>query len=198
MSPVEAAALINIDLQEDLEDQIEHVIFELKQKIYRQLDQLLLYPKWFKEIEKIDRAAKVLAFKWSASKQNETTLLSPKPEVNDHHVPMLVLFNQYQLQRKEMALRFHQAQAPIQLEMLLKAWLEIQKQYVQYWSKIEVPSTEVQLTAQFDPQVIFLTLQELKEKDVLFVQDLNSTAIPEKLQAYIAWHQKIWSKLQAA
>ena len=111
---------------------------------------------------------------------------------------MLVLFNQHQLQRKEMALRFHQAQAPIQLEMLLKAWLEIQKQYVQYWSKIEVPSTEVQLTAQFDTQVIFLTLQELKEKDVLFVQDLSSTTIPEKLQAYIAWHQKIWSKLQAA
>ncbi|MEY4804128.1 MAG: hypothetical protein RL331_647 [Bacteroidota bacterium] len=198
MSPVEAAALLNIDLQEDLEDQLELVIFELKQKIYRQLDQLLLYPKWFKEIEKIDRAAKALAVKWSPSKQNETTLLNPKPKVNDHHLPMLVLFNQHQLQRKEMALRFHQAQAPIQLEMLLKAWLEIQKQYVAYWSKIEVPSTEVQLTAQFDPQVMFLTLQELKEKDVLFVQDLNRTAIPEKLQAYIAWHQKIWSKLQAA
>ena len=48
MSPQEAAALLNIDLQEDLEEQIEQVIFALKQKIYRQLDQLLLYPKWFK------------------------------------------------------------------------------------------------------------------------------------------------------
>lgn len=198
MSPVEAAALLNIDLQDDLEDQLEYVIFELKQKIYRQLDQLLLYPKWFKEIEKIDRAAKALAIKWSPSKQNETKLLSPKPEVNDHHLPMLVLFNQHQLQRKEMALRFHQAQAPIQLELLLKAWLEIQKQYVAYWSKIEVPSTEVQLTAQFDPQIMFLTLQELQEKDVLYVQDLNDTAIPDKLQVYIVWHQKIWAKLQAA
>jgi hypothetical protein len=56
---------------------------------------------------------------------------------------------------------------------------------------------ESQLTAQFDPQVIFLTLQELEEKGVVYLQDLKNTEIPTQLQAYISWAQKLWSRLQA-
>jgi hypothetical protein len=197
MSPQEAGALLNIDLQEDLEEQIEQVIFALKQKIYRQLDQLLLYPKWFKELDKIERAAKVLAIKWSPSKQNETTPHSDKIEVIDTHLPMLAFFNQYQVQRNAMALQFQRAEDPQALVVILKGWSEVQKQYLAYWSKLELTLVESQLTAQFDPQVIFLTLQELKEKGVLYLQDLKTTEIPKQLQAYISWAQKLWTRLQA-
>ncbi|MCF8202034.1 MAG: hypothetical protein K9J18_03010 [Crocinitomicaceae bacterium] len=197
MSPQEAAALLNIDLQEDLEEQIEQVIFELKQKIYRQLDQLLLYPKWFKELDKIERAAQVLAIKWCPSAQHSTTLQSSKIEVIDTHLPMLALFNQYQVLRNAMALQFQRALDPQFLATILKEWSEVQKQYLAYWSKLELTLVESQLTAQFDPQVIFLTLQELKEKGVVYLQDLKNTEIPKQLQAYISWAQKLWSRLQA-
>jgi len=196
MSPQEAAALLNIDLQEDLEEQIEQVIFELKQKIYRQLDQLLLFPKWFKEIDKIDRAAQALAIKWSPSKQLMTTLQRSKNEVIDQHLPMLAFFNQYQVQRNTMALQFQRAEDPQVLTEILKGWSELQKQYLAYWSQMALTSVESQLTAQFDPQVIFLTLQELKENGVLYVQDLKNAEIPTQLQDYLAWTQKLWSKLQ--
>ncbi|MEN9994881.1 MAG: hypothetical protein RL762_1538 [Bacteroidota bacterium] len=196
MSPQEAAALLNIDLQEDLEEQIEQVIFELKQKIYRQLDQLLLFPKWFKEIDKIDRAAQALAITWSPSKQLMTTLQRSKNEVIDQHLPMLAFFNQYQVQRNTMALQFQRAEDPQVLTEILKGWSELQKQYLAYWSQMALTSVESQLTAQFDPQVIFLTLQELKENGVLYVQDLKNAEIPTQLQDYLAWTQKLWSKLQ--
>jgi hypothetical protein len=197
MSPQEAAALLNLDLQEDLEEQIEQVIFALKQKIYRQLDQLLLYPKWFKELDKIDRAAHVLDIKWFASAQHSTTPQSSKTDVIDTHLPMLAFFNQYQVQRKAMALQFQQALNPQVLASILKDWSEVQKQYLAYWSKLELTLVESQLTAQFDPQVIFLILQELKEKGVLYLQDLKNTEIPVQLQAYICWAQKLWTRLQS-
>ena len=197
MSPQEAAALLNIDLQEDLEEQIEQVIFALKQKIYRQLDQLLLYPKWFKELDKIERAAHVLAIKWSPSAQHSTTLQSSKTDVIDQHLPILAFFNQYQVQRNAMALQFQRALDPQFLATILKEWSEVQKQYLAYWSKLELTLVESQLTAQFDPQVIFLTLQELEEKGVVYLQDLKTTEIPTQLQAYISWAQKLCSRLQA-
>jgi hypothetical protein len=196
MSPQEAAALLNLDLEADLEEQIEHVVFELKQKIYRQLDQLLLYPKWFKELDKIDRATRVLAIKWSSTKQNATALKSAQIEVIDQQLPMLAFFNQYQLQRKAMALQFQRGVEPQVLTEILKEWYALQEQYLAYWSQMQLTSVESQLTAQFDPQVIFLTLQELKEKGVLFAKDLSNTEIPAQLQAYIAWAQKLWSRLQ--
>ncbi|MEY4991237.1 MAG: hypothetical protein RI948_103, partial [Bacteroidota bacterium] len=196
MSPQEAAALLNLDLEADLEEQIEHVVFELKQKIYRQLDQLLLYPKWFKELDKIDRATRVLAIKWSSSRQNATALKSAQIEVIDQQLPMLAFFNQYQLQRKAMALQFQRGVEPQVLTEILKEWYALQEQYLAYWSQMQLTSVESQLTAQFDPQVIFLTLQELKEKGVLYAKDLSNTKIPVQLQAYIAWAQKLWSRLQ--
>lgn len=195
MSPQEAAALLNIDLQEDLEEQIEQVIFALKQKIFRQLDQLLLYPKWFKALDKIDRAARALAIHWPPFQQNKTPQNLKKAGL-DQDLPMLAFFNQYQLQRKAMALQFQSAVAPQDLIDILKNWSEVQKQYLAYWSQLELTSVESQLAAQFDPQVIFLILQALKEKGVLFVKDLKQTQIPTQLQAYVSWAQKLWSRLQ--
>lgn len=196
MSPKEAAALLNLDLQEDLEEQLEQVIFALKQKIFRQLDQLLLYPKWFKELDKIDRAAHVLAIQWPAFQQNATQQNLKKAGL-DQELPMLAFFNQYQVQRKAMALQFQREPDPKGLVAILKDWSEVQKQYLAYWSHLELTSVESQLTAQFDPQVVFTILQELEEEGVLYLQDVKNTEIPTQLQAYISWAQQLWTRLQA-
>jgi hypothetical protein len=109
---------------------------------------------------------------------------------------MLAFFNQYQVQRKEMALQFHRAQVPLVLQKILMDWSEVQKQYLAFWSNRQEPTIEVQLTAQFDPQAILLILEKLKDKGVLFLNDLNWGEMPELLQQYIARNQKIWTKLQ--
>ena len=60
MSPEQALALLHLNQEDPYEEQIEILLFELKQKIYRQLDQLLLYPKWIKELSRLDTAARSL------------------------------------------------------------------------------------------------------------------------------------------
>jgi hypothetical protein len=197
MSPKEAAALLNIELQGDLTDQIEHIVFELKQKIYRQLDQLLLYPKWFKEIERIERASHSLGITWPENPKNQDLNPITQAQKLDFHLPMLDFFNQYQAQRKEMALQFHRSVATTDLKLILTNWLELQKKYLSYWSQGMIPTEEISLTLQLDPQAIFLILQELKEKDVLYMEDLKNTNIPEQLRLFMAWAQKIWSSVQA-
>ena len=196
MSPQEAAAQFNLNIEEELPEQFELILFELKQKIYRQLDQLLLYPKWFNEIQRIHRAAQALHIAWPDAIQIQDRNLATQQLILDLHLPMLAFFNQYQSYRKEMALQFHRADAPLVLQNILKEWSEIQKQYMGFWSNTQVSSIEVQLTAQFDPQAILLIIQQLKDTGVLLVTDLNQCEIPELLQRYIAWNQKIWSKLQ--
>ena len=196
MSPQEAAAQFNLNIEEELPEQFELILFELKQKIYRQLDQLLLYPKWFNEIQRIHRAAQALHIAWPDAIQIQDRNLATQQLILDLHLPMLAFFNQYQLYRKEMALQFHRADDPLVLQNILKEWSEIQKQYMGFWSNTQVSSIEVQLTAQFDPQAILLIIQQLKDTGVLLVTDLNQCEIPELLQRYIAWNQKIWTKLQ--
>jgi len=61
MSPKEALSLYNFKQEEPLDEQLEFVFFELKQKIYRQLDQVLLYPKWVKELTRLSTASLALA-----------------------------------------------------------------------------------------------------------------------------------------
>ena len=193
MSPQEAAALLNIDLKEDLEEQVELVIFELKQKIYRQLDQLLLYPKWYKELQRITDASSALDMLFLEDKQATFTNFTNELNIQ---LPMLAFFNQYQVQRKEMALQFHRAQVPDVLQRILVAWSEVQKQYLEFWSNRQELFIEVPLNTQFDPQAVLKTLEELKDKGVLFIHDLNWGEMPELLQQYIARNQKIWTKLQ--
>lgn len=193
MSPQEAAALLNIDLKEDIEEQVELVVFELKQKIYRQLDQLLLYPKWNKELQRITDASRALDMLFWENKQDTFAYFSLKL---NNQLPMLAFFNQYQSYRKEMALQFHRAQAPLVLQKILVDWSEVQKQYLSFWSNRQEAFVDVQLTAQFDPQAILLILEKLKDKGVLFLNDLNWGETPELLQQYIARNQKIWAKLQ--
>jgi len=67
---------------------------------------------------------------------------------------------------------------------------------LEFWSNRQELIIEVPLNSQFDPQAVLKTLEELKVKGVLFVHDLNQEEMPELLQQYIAWNQKIWSKLQ--
>ena len=152
MSPEQALALLHLNHEEPYEEQIEILIFELKQKIYRQLDQLLLFPKWIKELSRLDTAARTLGVGFPDEK---LALFKEYKEVSDSKkLSMRAQFNaQYQIKVK-ISLLVYNGKSPLLLKELLEFWLEQQKDFFQYWAGAGIKDQEILLSKQFDPQQI--------------------------------------------
>jgi hypothetical protein len=193
MSPEEALILLKLHQEDPLDEQIEFVFFELKQKIYRQLEQVLLYPKWIKELSRLDTAARVLGVGFP---DEQLALFKDYKEVSgskDHS--MRVQFNaQYQIKVK-IALLVYNGQSPLLLKELLEFWLEQQKDFFQFWAGADFKAQEILLSKQFDPQQILGLLSELQKVEITSIKDLSNETTPLLLQQYIAWNKAIWTKL---
>lgn len=196
MSPQQALALLNLNHQDPYEEQIEVILFELKQKIYRQLDQLLLYPKWIKELSRLDTAARTLGVGFPDEK---LALFKEYKEVSDSKkLSMRAQFNaQYQIKVK-ISLLVYNGKSPLMLKELLEFWLEQQKDFFQYWAGAGIKDQEILLSKQFDPQQILGLLSELQKVEITSIEDLSNENTPLLLQQYIAWNKAVWSKLQDA
>ena len=196
MSPQQALALLNLNHQDPYEEQIEVILFELKQKIYRQLDQLLLYPKWIKELSRLDTAARTLGVGFPDEK---LALFKEYKEVSDSKkLSMRAQFNaQYQIKVK-ISLLVYNGKSPLLLKELLEFWLEQQKDFFQYWAGAGIKDQEILLSKQFDPQQILGLLSELQKVEITSIEDLSNENTPLLLQQYIAWNKAVWSKLQDA
>ncbi|MFN5311392.1 MAG: hypothetical protein ACK5AU_02635 [Flavobacteriales bacterium] len=196
MSPEQALALLNLNHQDPYEEQIEVILFELKQKIYRQLDQLLLYPKWIKELSRLDTAARTLGVGFPDEK---LALFKEYKEVSDSkQLSMRAQFNaQYQIKVK-ISLLVYNGKSPLLLKELLEFWLEQQKDFFQYWAGAGIKDQEILLSKQFDPQQILGLLSELQKVEITSIEDLTNENTPLLLQQYIAWNKAVWSKLQDA
>ena len=196
MSPEQALALLNLNHQDPYEEQIEVILFELKQKIYRQLDQLLLYPKWIKELSRLDTAARTLGVGFPDEK---LALFKEYKEVSDSKkLSMRAQFNaQYQIKVK-ISLLVYNGKSPLLLKELLEFWLEQQKDFFQFWAGAGIKDQEILLSKQFDPQQILGLLSELQKVEITSIEDLSNENTPLLLQQYIAWNKAVWSKLQDA
>ncbi|MCE2685931.1 MAG: hypothetical protein LW839_03720 [Cryomorphaceae bacterium] len=196
MSPEQALALLHLNHQDPYEEQIEVILFELKQKIYRQLDQLLLYPKWIKELSRLDTAARTLGVGFPDEK---LALFKEYKEVSDSKkLSMRAQFNaQYQIKVK-ISLLVYNGKSPLLLKELLEFWLEQQKDFFQYWAGAGIKDQEILLSKQFDPQQILGLLSELQKVEITSIEDLSNENTPLLLQQYIAWNKAVWSKLQDA
>lgn len=196
MSPEQALALLHLNHDEPFEEQIEVILFELKQKIYRQLDQLLLFPKWIKELSRLDTAARTLGVGFPDEK---LALFKEYKEVSDSKkLSMRAQFNaQYQIKVK-ISLLVYNGKSPLLLKELLEFWLEQQKDFFQYWAGAGIKDQEILLSKQFDPQQILGLLSELQKVEITSIEDLSNQNTPLLLQQYIAWNKAVWSKLQDA
>ena len=196
MSPEQALALLHLNHEEPYEEQIEILIFELKQKIYRQLDQLLLYPKWIKELSRLDTAARTLGVGFPDEK---LALFKEYKEVSDSKkLSMRAQFNaQYQIKGK-ISLLVYNGKSPHMLKELLEFWLEQQKDFFQFWTGAAIKAQEILLSKQFDPQQILGLLSELQKVEITSIEDLSNENTPLLLQQYIAWNKAVWSKLRDA
>lgn len=196
MSPEQALALLHLNHDEPFEEQIEVILFELKQKIYRQLDHLLLFPKWIKELSRLDTAARTLGVGFPDEK---LALFKEYKEVSDSKkLSMRAQFNaQYQIKVK-ISLLVYNGKSPHMLKELLEFWLEQQKDFFQYWAGAGIKDQEILLSKQFDPQQILGLLSELQKVEITSIEDLSNENTPLLLQQYIAWNKAVWSKLQSA
>jgi hypothetical protein len=196
MSPEQALALLHLNHDEPFEEQIEVILFELKQKIYRQLDQLLLFPKWIKELSRLDTAARTLGIGFPDEK---LALYKEYKDVsNSKKLSMRAQFNaQYQIKVK-ISLLVYNGKSPHMLKELLEFWLEQQKDFFQYWAGAGIKDQEILLSKQFDPQQILGLLSELQKVEITSIEDLTNENTPLLLQQYIAWNKAVWSKLQDA
>ena len=196
MSPEQALALLHLNHDEPFEEQIEVILFELKQKIYRQLDQLLLFPKWIKELSRLGTAARSLGVGFPDEK---LALFKEYKEVSDSKkLSMRAQFNaQYQIKVK-ISLLVYNGKSPLLLKELLEFWLEQQKDFFQYWAGAGIKDQEILLSKQFDPQQILGLLSELQKVEITSIEDLSNENTPLLLQQYIAWNKAVWSKLQDA
>ena len=196
MSPEQALALLHLNHDEPFEEQIEVILFELKQKIYRQLDQLLLFPKWIKELSRLDTAARTLGVGFPDEK---LALFKEYKEVSDSKkLSMRAQFNaQYQIKVK-ISLLVYNGKSPLLLKELLEFWLEQQKDFFQYWAGAGIKDQEILLSKQFDPQQILGLLSELQKVEITSIEDLSNENTPLLLQQYIAWNKAVWSKLRDA
>jgi len=197
MSPEEALSLYNFKQEEPLDEQLEFVFFELKQKIYRQLDQVLLYPKWVKELTRLSTASLALAHPFP---------IDPIPSIFDNLAPnknttilnMVAQFNWQQQYRSQVALLIYNGHSPSLLIDLLNFWQAQQEGFFEYWSAANLPTQDILLSKQFDPQQLLVLLNDLENKGVLSLQDLQKETTPQLLQQFISWNKAVWHKLKRA
>lgn len=196
MTSEEALALLNFNQEDPLDEQFELLFFELKQKIYRQLDQVLLYPKWFKELSRIDIAARALGFGFP--EENELLFKKDQQLSDSNHHSILAQFNAQQQQKSRVAFLVYNGKSPLLLKELLEFWLAQQKDFFEFWSGAHLPKYEVLLSKQFDPQQILGLLSDLQKAEITSIEGLSEVNTPLLLQQYIAWNKAVWAKLKNA
>jgi hypothetical protein len=196
MSPEEALILLNLHQEDPLDEQLEQLFFELKQKIYRQLDQVLLYPKWLKELSRLDTAARTLGFGFPEEKP--TLTLEGTIDFDSIDRSMLAQFSAQHQLRSKIAFLIYNGKSPIVLNELLAFWLEQQKEIFQYWASAGKIEQETLLPKQFDPQQILGLLSDLQKAEITAIEDLSEANTPLPLQQYIAWNKAVWAKLNNA
>lgn len=195
MTPEEALALLNFNQEEPLDEQFELLFFELKQKIYRQLDQVLLYPKWLKELTRLDSAGRSLGFGFT-QKDLSFQMESQVSIANDRS--MLAQFNAHYQLRSKIAFLIYNGTTPVVLKEILLFWLEQQKVFFKFWTDAQLPAQEILLSKQFDPQQILALLSDLQKEEITLIEDLSEANTPLMLQQYVAWNKAVWAKINNA
>jgi hypothetical protein len=193
MTPEEALALLNFNQEDPLDEQFELLFFELKQKIYRQLDQVLLYPKWIKELTRLDNAARAIGFGFT--EEDLSFYLESKVVSYSNDRSILAQFNEQHQLRSKIAFLIYNGKSPRMLKELLEFWLAQQKNFFEVWAGAHLPKHEILLSKQFDPQQILSLLTDLDKAEIKFLEDLSEENTPLVLQHFIAWNKAVWTKL---
>lgn len=196
MTRAEALASLHLTTDTEIEEQIEYVFFETKQKIYQQIDQVLLYPKWIKDLDHLLKIASALDVAFSENgKTNEKPFFDT---IIDNSLEMLAQFNRQQRFKSQLALLTYNAATPTFLKSVLHEALAIQVNWFAFWAKGALSNNNIKLSSTFDPQEILASIVRLQEDDVLYLHQIHQKNLPTVLGAFFEWNAAIYNKLSAA
>jgi hypothetical protein len=190
MTQNEALALLNVTDGQDPEEQFELVFFEYKQKIYRQLDQVLLYPKWINALENLSKAAETLLI---PTENQEFTI--PEAPIFSPDTTLVDLYNQQQQIKVQVAHLLYNCVAPKNALKVLEAYQKIMRTSFDFWAQAGHSNTEVKLSQQFDPIAILETLKDLAQKGISHINELDGQNTPQSLKVWIAWNKALQAKI---
>lgn len=190
MTQNEALALLNVTDGQDPEEQLELVFFEYKQKIYRQLDQVLLYPKWINALENLSKAAETLLL---PSENQEFTV--PEAPIFSSDATLVDLYNQQQQIKVKVAHLLYNCVTPKNALKVLAYYQWIMSTSFDFWAQARLSKTEVKLSQQFDPITILAALKDLAQKGICQLNELNEQNTPPSLKGWIAWNKALQAKI---
>jgi hypothetical protein len=191
MTRQEALALYNLEDNQDLAEQLEFVFFEYKQKIYQQLDQVLLYPKWIGALQSLSNAAQSLALPFD---YHPSMALGNK---SFQHTEALVdQFNQLQQLKAQVARLLYNSSNPQNVLELLEYYRGVLSKSFAYWSEAIDFETEVKLSQQFDPIRILSDLKLMEHAGVCYLHELQEQNTATSIKEWISWNKAIEARIK--
>lgn len=191
MTRQEALALYNLEENEDLAEQLEFVFFEYKQKIYQQLDQVLLYPKWISTLKSLLNAAETLALPY------DYTPLIALGDISFQHTETLIdQFNRLQQLKAKVARLLYNSSNPQSVLELLAFYQGALSKSFAYWSQAINFETEVKLSQQFDPIRILTDLKIMEHAGICYLYELQEKNTATSIKEWISWNKAIEARIK--
>lgn len=190
MTQSEALALLDLDENKDLAEQLEFVFFEHKQKIYRQLDQILLFPKCISALKNLAKSAETLKLPF---KYEQLKVLNDLPSAAGQ--TLVEQYNLLQQAKIKAAHLLYNSSSPQNAWEILLAYQLILSKSLTFWSEANVASSEIKLSQQFDPLSILTELKDLERKGICHLNELNEQNTPPSLKEWISWNKALQAKI---
>jgi hypothetical protein len=191
MTRQEAIALYNLEDNEDIAEQLEFVFFEYKQKIYQQLDQVLLYPKWISSLKSLLNAAETLALPYD---------YPPSIALGDisfqHTETLIDQFNRLQQIKAKVARLLYNSSNPQGVLELLAFYQSALSKSFAYWTQAINFETEVKLSQQFDPIRILSDLKLMAHAGICYLHELQEQNTANSIKEWISWNKAIEARIK--
>lgn len=191
MTRQEALALYNLEDNEDLAEQLEFVFFDYKKKIYQQLDQVLLYPKWISALKSLLNAAETLDLPFD---YHPSIVLG---DTSFQHTETLIgQFNRLQQLKAKVARLLYNSSNPQNVLELLAFYQGALSKSIAYWTQAINFETEVKLSQQFDPIRILTDLKMMEHASICYLHELQEQNTATSIKEWISWNKAIEARIK--
>lgn len=193
---------------EEIQDALEAQFFDIKQRLYRSFDQILLYSKFEKELLRFLKAEHILLEKQTIALSSKTdrtpsTVFSPFSAAEIDLNALLEQLKMFQKQRAQLQTRLYNCSDASALLLLMEEAKLLFQNWFEIWPRLELDTEQpVKLSQILDAQAFYTELQELAQdaqyakgidlaqfklllasKPLLLLEILRIKATQEKLQA---------------
>jgi hypothetical protein len=152
---------------EEIQDALEAVFFDIKQRLYRSFDQVLLYSKFEKELLRFLKAEHLLlhnqAFELSSKKEPRTSVVfSPFSAAEIDLNALLEQLKLFQKQRAQLQTQLYNCSDASALLLLMEEAKVLFQNWFEIWPRLDLDTEQpVKLSQILDAQAFYTELQEL-------------------------------------